>query len=85
MGLDKVSRRSTYIKALQCTNFHGHAISQSFFIEADVSHWLCFKKLGKIITLCGLHTCKKGFSSVKILLQSPLNNFLKSCEAIKDI
>ena len=45
MKVLKVFRGSAYIRALQRTNSHGHTISQSFFIEADVSHWLFFQKI----------------------------------------
>ena len=62
MWLSKVSRRSNYIKALQCTIFHGHTISQSFFIEADVSHWLFFKKIkAKLLPFMGYIHANKAF------------------------
>ena len=40
----KVFRRSAYVRALQRIDSHGHTASQSFFIEANVSHWLFFQK-----------------------------------------
>ena len=69
-----LSRRSAYIRALQRTDSHGHTTSQSFFIEANVSHWLFFSKIK--VKFRTFRAPKHPFL-MKLLLQSPLKNFLE--------
>ena len=69
----KVFGRFAQIRSLQRTKFYGHTTSQSFFIEANVSHWLFSpKNQGKTWTTY----MKMGLFPVKPLLQRPLKNFL---------